>query len=299
LNGGPATTMGTFDLTPPNLIDVVFSYGPNGFAGTKENGTYTVTPTSLSVVVTVEAAGNGVISLGPYSKVSNNNQFEGVWSGFTTNGRDGYCLTLGEFHANLWRGYQTRCDASYNFNYGTFLGTFNQLSANSVNLTYNFVDTHNGLGPDLTGQTLNFGVSFAVSSSGADVMTLTGQGNTTVQLTKVVTMPTQTNLEIHLQGSVGSFISDNFVSALAGVLNIDPRNIRIADIRSGSIIVTVEISDDAHSGVSSTIAPAALGAQSSLGGFPVLGVTNITPGNSATHMAVSWLVLLALILMAM
>jgi len=302
--GLPAAVMGTYALSAPNKIDVYIASGPTGFDNTKENGTYSVDSTSLNVQVTVEAAGNGVVTLGPYTRVPNNDMFEGVWSGYTEAiGGGGYCLTTVEFHANLYRAYQTRCDASYQFGFGTFLGTFNQVGSNLLNLTYNYVDTH-GHPLALVGTTFQFTFTLGQSSSGATTLLLHLPGAADIHLTKVVTMPTQTNVDIHLQGNYSSFVGGvvtTFLHDLAVLLNIDERNIRLSDVRSGSIIVTAEISDDAHSGVSSTVSPNVIGGAGSIGNYPVIGVTNVTPGASqsgATHSVVSWLMLLALIVVA-
>jgi len=211
-------------------------------------------------------------------------------------------LTVAEFHANLWRGYQTRCDTTYNFGFGTFLGTFLPTSATTTNLTYMFTDFSDLVNPpQLQGSTLAFTSIFGVSSSGATTLNLTrAEGGTTTFLAKVSTMPTQTNVDIRLEGNATAFVGQvvtDFIAALATSLDIDARNIRITDVRSGSIIVSVEISDDAFSGVSSTTAPNVLAAAGSIGGYPVLSITNVTPGaaNGAMHVAASWLLLFALI----
>jgi hypothetical protein len=252
--------------------------------------------------------GGGIVTLGPYSKVTNNPTFEGVWTGFTENAQGAYCLTTAEFHANLWRGYQTRCDPSYSFGYGTFLGTFDQFTSNAVNLTYDFVDFHDLVNPpDLVGETLTFSVLVGTTSGGASTLQLQlGDvgSTTTIKLVKVETMPTQTLLDIHLEGNAAAFVGQavtDFKAAVATLLGIDARNIRVTDVRSGSIIVTVEIQDDAHASVSSTAAPAIIASQASINGLQLLGITNLTPGatSAAMHVVASWMVMLVVVVVAM
>jgi hypothetical protein len=293
-----SATMGTYQLSAPNKIDVYLTIGADGFAGTRENGTYAVTADSLNLQVTVEAASNSVVTLGPYVKIPNNAAFEGVYSGFTINSQNQYCLTLVEFHASLWRGYQTRCDSTYSFGLGTFLGTFEQISSAAINLTYVYTDFHDTVNPpDIVGETFTFNYVF-----NGDQLTLSNPSlQTTIQLTKVVTMPTLQNIEIKLSGNVTDFIGgvvDSFVSALADILGIDARNIRITGVRSGSIIVTVEIQDDAKNNIASSAANALLAGATTIDGFPVQSVTNVTPGgasNSGSQLIISWMMFLALI----
>jgi len=298
------TTVGTYNLypnTPNNGIEVYITMSNSGgVTNSYENGSYAVTSTTLNLIdLYVEAAG-GTVNLGPYTKNAANSIFDGVWSGFTISNTGAYCLTMAEFKNGLWRGYQTRCDASYSFGFGTFLGTYNQISSNVVNLTYCFTDFHGTPNaPDLVGSTL----SFAFTANG-NTLSLVGQGPTTIQLAKVVTIPSQQNLVITLQGDASTFIGnvrDQFVQDLADLLNIDPRNIMITDVRSGSIIVDVTILDDAKSGVPAAGAQSVISSQASIGGHPVTSVANETPGASsdATRMVVSWLVLAVVALVAL
>jgi len=294
-----SASIGTYQLSSPNKIDVYITMGNDGVAGSAENGTYTVSPTALSLDLTLQAEERD-LHIGPYSRTTSNAIFEGVWSGFTINQNGQYCLTMAEFHNNLWRGYQTRCDQSYSFGFGTFLGSFLQTSASTVNLTYAFVDFHNNpSAPDLQGVTLPF--SFTVAGN---TLTLVGQGGAvTIQLAKVITLPTVQQLTITLTGNASAFIAEvrqAFIDELATELGIDPRNILIDSVRSGSIIVDVTILDDAKSGVSSTVAQGVIENSGQIGGFPVQGVANMTPGGNsdATRSVVSWLLVVALIVLA-
>jgi len=222
--------------------------------------------------------------------------FEGVWSGFTDNGVDGYCVTVGEFHNNLWRGYQTRCDASYPFGYATFLGSFVQLDATHVNLTYYFTDFHVSGAPALVGETLTF--DLAVSNNGRLItMTLPGTG-AVVHLNKVETMPTQQTVQITMMGSVATFLQaqqDAWIQDLAAALGIDARFINIVDIQSGSIIVTASIQDDSYNDMSSTEAAQMAASLTSIGSYTVTDVHKLSPAFSSSSQTVASFVLVVML----
>jgi len=282
-NDQPQATMGSF-TTNGNDLYVFYSLGADGFKGTNATGTYSIASNELSLTVKVAAADNAVISLGPYAKIPANPDFEGCWAGYTALNPNSnqYCLTTVEFKANLWRGYQTRCDASVNGQFGAFLGKFEVLTSTTLNLTYYFTDFDTPSPPDLLGpnKQLTFDYIFA---NGGSSLTLTRPG-TAVVLTKVTTVPSNAVVEVKLEGNVADFTptqQDTFAQELATLMGIDPRLIVIVSVRSGSIIVTVAIQDDTRTGVSSASAAQMLQGATTIGGRNVIGVTNVTPGSGS------------------
>jgi len=162
--------------------------------------------------------------------------------------------------------------------------TVGGVTTGHMNITYALSDFHGApSAPVLAGQTLTFGMQLTTSSGFADLLTLTYQNSTFIALHRVTNLPSQSIVQLHLDGNYATFNTTQqtaFIDAMAVTLGVDPRNIRILSVASGSIIITLTIQDDVVSQVKSSAAVTVLSGQSTLGGFPVISVVNMTPGSS-------------------
>jgi len=304
LNGAHQThvTMGVYQLLAGNQIHVTYAVGPDyTWAGSYANGTYSLSTTLDMHLYLAPLMGNTDLTGGTKVPATN---LEGVYQGVTTlQGQQGFCFTTGEFASNLFRGYQYQCSGA-SLNSVTQLGIWQDIGsgANEVmNFTYGFVDFHAPHPPPLQGVTLGLHLTRNYGGDPNSIRLQDGSG-TTVQLTKVSVPPTVQIVEIHLTGVLADFTmaqQDAFRAALATALGIDVANIAILSLAEGSIIAFTSIQDDIQTKVTATQAVSTLSSLTSIGGYPVIGVTNVTPGgsgsgvNSATSMAVSCLTLLA------
>jgi hypothetical protein len=275
----PSYFFGLFTLSGTNVInaEMVASNGPpvnQMFSGTYTLGT---APVTLSTTI------NNVTTT--YSqKLAADPKTDGVWAGISIGAGGAYCLSVVQFTSTLFRAYTTSCDNGFDGGFGTYLGLFAYNEPDSqFNITYTYVA--NAKYPManliLPGTTQSSMLTF----SNMDQQITLVNGPVTTQLFKTTGPPAQVRAELTLTGDFASFGSTEqtaVVNALATLLDVDVKLIRVIGTRSGSIIVTLQMDDDSVSGTLASTAYLTLAGSSMVGTYPVAGVLNVTPGSGAS-----------------
>jgi len=176
-------TAGSYDASD-NALSIYYVYGPEVLINATAMGTYVVDRT-LSIQLYIPPIHQNVdLKNGQPHHASQ--MWEGVWKGTTLldNGKS-YCLTTGDFHNNIWRGFQTDCTGDQTFSFGTFIGTF-VASSSTISFTYGFVDVDGkGDSIQLEGTTLTYDVSMSMMGTLMQVTLTSSSDGAVMQFVKL------------------------------------------------------------------------------------------------------------------